>query len=246
MKIRTRLVWFSVRVTVPANRPPSITVCAPAAIALEMSPEKRMPPSAISGMSVLASALATLSTAVICGTEDKITAVGHSRKLHSRIPGSSLLECEGAGHMVLLERHKEVTAELDDLISLAQALAPGLAGNADAIGSLRWASLTILFLGIAGYMASVLRAHDRFARAEHHIAGEILILGPQAIREPRAQAGTRRLHVTRVHHEQARLVIRDISVHRANDTNVVDGRGHMRIKLADIDTVLAIFGELER
>ena len=61
-----------------------------------------------------------MPTSIICGTEDKITSVGHSRKLHSRIPGSSLLECEGAGHMVLLERHKQVTAELDDLISLAQ------------------------------------------------------------------------------------------------------------------------------
>ena len=64
--------------------------------------------------------LSRVPTAVICGTEDKITSIGHSRKLHSRIPGSSLLECEGAGHMVLLEQHKEVTAELDDLISLAQ------------------------------------------------------------------------------------------------------------------------------
>ena len=65
-------------------------------------------------------ALGRVPTAVICGTEDKITSVGHSRKLHSRIPGSSLLECEGAGHMVILERHKQVNAELDDLISLAQ------------------------------------------------------------------------------------------------------------------------------
>ena len=67
--------------------------------------------------------LGRVPTAVMCGTEDRITSVGHSRKLHSRIPGSSLLECEGAGHMVLLERHKEVTAELDDLLSLAQGQA---------------------------------------------------------------------------------------------------------------------------
>ncbi|WP_210650254.1 alpha/beta fold hydrolase [Nocardioides sp. SYSU D00065] len=64
--------------------------------------------------------LGRVPTSVICGTADKITSVSHSRELHSRIPGSSLLECEGAGHMVLLERHKEVTAELDDLLSLAQ------------------------------------------------------------------------------------------------------------------------------
>ncbi len=64
--------------------------------------------------------LGRVPTAIICGTDDKITSVGHSRKLHSRIPGSSLLECVGAGHMVLLEQHKRVTAELDDLLSLAQ------------------------------------------------------------------------------------------------------------------------------
>lgn len=63
--------------------------------------------------------LSRVPTAIVCGTEDKVTSVAHSRKLHSRIAGSSLLECEGAGHMVVLERHKEVTAELDDLISLA-------------------------------------------------------------------------------------------------------------------------------
>ena len=65
--------------------------------------------------------LGRVPTAVICGTEDKITGIGHARKLHARIPGSSLLECEGAGHMVILERHADVNAELDDLISLAQA-----------------------------------------------------------------------------------------------------------------------------
>ena len=65
-------------------------------------------------------ALGTVPTAVIGGTEDKITSIGHSRKLHSRIPGSSLLECQGAGHMVILERHEDVNRELDDLISLAQ------------------------------------------------------------------------------------------------------------------------------
>ncbi|UFN43859.1 alpha/beta fold hydrolase [Nocardioides okcheonensis] len=69
-------------------------------------------------------ALGTVPTAIICGTDDKITSVGHSRKLHSRIPGSSLLECEGAGHMVLLERHRDVIAEIDDLIALAEKEEP--------------------------------------------------------------------------------------------------------------------------
>lgn len=56
---------------------------------------------------------------IICGTADKLTSIGHSRKLHARIPTSRLLECDGAGHMVPLERHDQVNAELDQLITAA-------------------------------------------------------------------------------------------------------------------------------
>lgn len=66
-------------------------------------------------------ALGKVPTAIIGGTLDKVTSIGHSRKLHARIPGSSLLECDGSGHMVLLERHDTVNAELDDLLLLADA-----------------------------------------------------------------------------------------------------------------------------
>ncbi|WP_148614211.1 alpha/beta fold hydrolase [Nocardioides rubriscoriae] len=56
---------------------------------------------------------------IISGTHDKLTSIGHSRKLHSRIPSSRLVECEGAGHMVPIERHDQVNAELDQLITAA-------------------------------------------------------------------------------------------------------------------------------
>lgn len=56
---------------------------------------------------------------IICGTADRLTSIGHSRKLHARIPGSRLLECDGAGHMVPFERHDQVNAELDQLITAA-------------------------------------------------------------------------------------------------------------------------------
>ena len=56
---------------------------------------------------------------VICGTADRLTSIGHSRKLASRIPNARLLECAGAGHMVPLERHDQVNAELDQLITAA-------------------------------------------------------------------------------------------------------------------------------
>ncbi|MEX0426720.1 alpha/beta fold hydrolase [Nocardioides sp. DS6] len=62
-------------------------------------------------------ALGNVPTTIICGTADKLTSIGHSRKLHARIPGSTLLECEGAGHMVILERHGQVNAALDQLLA---------------------------------------------------------------------------------------------------------------------------------
>lgn len=66
-------------------------------------------------------ALAKVPTTVICGTADKLTSVGHSRKLHSRIDGSELVECHDAGHMVILERSDEVNGELDRLLGATGA-----------------------------------------------------------------------------------------------------------------------------
>ncbi|MCB0893939.1 MAG: alpha/beta hydrolase [Nocardioides sp.] len=67
--------------------------------------------------------LASVPTAVICGTEDKLTSIGHSRKLQARIARSTLLECHGAGHMVILERSDEVNGELDKLLAATGTVA---------------------------------------------------------------------------------------------------------------------------
>ena len=64
-------------------------------------------------------ALSVVPTAIICGTADKITSIDHSRRLHAHIAGSTLLECEGAGHLVIMERHGEVNEELDRLLAAA-------------------------------------------------------------------------------------------------------------------------------
>jgi len=70
-------------------------------------------------------ALSVVPTTIICGTEDRLTSIGHSRKLHAYIPGSSLLECDGAGHLVIMERHDEVNDELDHLLAAAGEKADG-------------------------------------------------------------------------------------------------------------------------
>jgi pimeloyl-ACP methyl ester carboxylesterase len=64
-------------------------------------------------------ALAVVPTTVIGGTDDKLTSIGHSRKLHAYIPGSTLLELPGAGHLAIMERHDEVNDELDQLLAAA-------------------------------------------------------------------------------------------------------------------------------
>ncbi len=64
-------------------------------------------------------ALSRVPTTIVCGTGDKLTSVGHSRKLHAWIEGSRLVECDGAGHMVIIERHEQVNAALDQLIAAA-------------------------------------------------------------------------------------------------------------------------------
>lgn len=61
-------------------------------------------------------------TLVMCGTKDKLTSVGHSRKLHSMIDGSRLVELEGGGHMPLLEFRDRVNNELAELFDEADGV----------------------------------------------------------------------------------------------------------------------------
>jgi pimeloyl-ACP methyl ester carboxylesterase len=79
-------------------------------------------------------AFAQIPTWIMCGTKDRLTSIGHSRKLHSRIPGSRLVELRGGGHMSLFEFKDRVNRELDDLLltadqrvhaAEASALGPG-------------------------------------------------------------------------------------------------------------------------
>jgi pimeloyl-ACP methyl ester carboxylesterase len=59
---------------------------------------------------------AKVPTTIITGTKDVLTSVGHSRKMASRIQGSRLVECVGAGHMVILEQKDKVDEALADLV----------------------------------------------------------------------------------------------------------------------------------
>jgi pimeloyl-ACP methyl ester carboxylesterase len=62
---------------------------------------------------------ARVPTYVISGTKDVLTSVEHSRTMASRIPGATLIECEGAGHMVILEQKDGVNHSLEELFASA-------------------------------------------------------------------------------------------------------------------------------
>ena len=55
-------------------------------------------------------------TLFICGTNDKMTPLKYSQALHETIKKSTLVEIEGAGHMVMIERSQEVAQALEDFM----------------------------------------------------------------------------------------------------------------------------------
>jgi pimeloyl-ACP methyl ester carboxylesterase len=60
-----------------------------------------------------------IPTYVVTGTKDRLTSVAHSRTMAERIPGAVLVECTGAGHLVILEQKDRVNDALDELIAAA-------------------------------------------------------------------------------------------------------------------------------
>lgn len=56
-------------------------------------------------------------SAVVCGTDDQLTPLAHSRRLARGIAGSRLVVVEGAGHMVMFEANAKVTGVIEDVVS---------------------------------------------------------------------------------------------------------------------------------
>ncbi len=61
-------------------------------------------------------------TVIVCGTEDALTSIGHSRKMARRIRSAELVEVPGAGHMVILESRQQVNTALERMVRQATAL----------------------------------------------------------------------------------------------------------------------------
>lgn len=71
---------------------------------------------------------------IMCGTKDKLTSIGHSRKLHAHIDGSHLVEFSGGGHMPILEFRHRVNENLDHLFAEAdEFVAASAEGPAEGV-----------------------------------------------------------------------------------------------------------------
>ena len=97
-----------------------------------------------------------------------------------------------------------------------------------------------LILGRQEAAGPQLREPHRPAGAEHDVARQVLVLGAQAVQEPRAHAGPRRRDRAVVHHEQGRPVVRVVGVQRADDAQVVGMLGQVRQQLADRQAACAV------
>lgn len=69
---------------------------------------------------------------VLSGDRDKLTPFSHSEAIAAELPDAALVRVEGAGHVVVLERHELVTAHLTDLIR--RGLRTVVGGRAKKVG----------------------------------------------------------------------------------------------------------------
>jgi pimeloyl-ACP methyl ester carboxylesterase len=60
-----------------------------------------------------------LPTVIVVGTRDAMTPVSHSRRMAELLPEAELVVCPGAGHMVMLEQHRQVNDVLARLLEQA-------------------------------------------------------------------------------------------------------------------------------
>jgi pimeloyl-ACP methyl ester carboxylesterase len=76
--------------------------------------------------------LERVATLVVAGESDLLTPVEHSRAIAEALPDAELVVLPGAGHMVMLERHQEVSDALERLVRRAAQAAGVPLGSVEA------------------------------------------------------------------------------------------------------------------
>ncbi len=86
----------------------------------------------------------------------------------------------------------------------------------------------------------------RDVRAQHDVAGQVLVVGPQTVGQPGPERRPADLGMAGVHHEHRRLMIRDVRVDGADEADVVGARADVREQFAHVHSALAVLLERER
>ncbi len=86
----------------------------------------------------------------------------------------------------------------------------------------------------------------RLLRTQHDESREVLVLRSEPVGKPRPHRRPAGLRVAGVHHEERRLVIRDVGDHRADHADLVGALADMRKQFAELRPALPIFLEAER
>ena len=78
------------------------------------------------------------------------------------------------------------------------------------------------------------------ARAHCNETREVLIFGPKPVQDPRADARSRLYRIAAVHQQQRRFMVGNLSIHRANNGNVVYMSCSARKQLAHLEAAAAV------
>ncbi len=84
-----------------------------------------------------------------------------------------------------------------------------------------------------------LRPLEDLGGADHHEARQVLVLGAQAVDQPRTHAGPGERLLAGTHLQGSAGVVDVVGDHRADHTDVVDARRHVGKQFADLDARLA-------
>jgi pimeloyl-ACP methyl ester carboxylesterase len=68
--------------------------------------------------------LGDVPAAVLVGDRDRLTPPACAESIADALPGTELTVCPGAGHMLPLERHAEVSAALSAIVERARSNSP--------------------------------------------------------------------------------------------------------------------------
>ena len=132
---------------------------------------------------------------------------------------------------LLLEIERAVLDELDELVHL---------------GVFRVDVGALVDAGEEGGLP-VLRAARRHAfRAHGNVAGQVFILGTEAVSDPRTHAGAVQTTIATVHEAERGLMIRHIGIHGADDAEVIGIGGGFAKEITHFQTTLAILLEGKR